>query len=81
MNRVDVLDYWRQNTSQWPDLAAYAIHINTRPITSTATERHFSRTVDIEGDDRLRLTPEHVADLSLLQANGEIANNVIVNSV
>jgi hypothetical protein len=80
MKRVDVLDYWREHKSQWPNLAAYALHLNTRPITSSATERHFSRTVDIEGTDRLRLSSEHVQDLALLQANVEIADDLIVKS-
>jgi hypothetical protein len=78
--QIDVLAYWRAKSSEWPDLAAYAFYVNTRPITSAATERHFSNAVDIEGDDRLRLTPEHVEQLALLRSNIEIAEDLIMKS-
>jgi hypothetical protein len=52
----------------------------TSPISSCATERLFSVTVDIEDIDRLRLTPDHLQDIAMVHCNLAIAKDVILNS-
>jgi hypothetical protein len=74
---LDALDYWLGKQDAWPELAGYAVSILARPVASTATERHFSQTVHIEGLRRVSLTPEHVQDLALLMSNQSIAETVI----
>jgi hypothetical protein len=76
-DHFDALDYWLGQQDRWPELTGYAVSILARPIASTATERHFSRTVQIEGLRRVSLTPEHVQELALLMSNQSIAETVI----
>jgi hypothetical protein len=76
--KVKALDYWLGKQATWPELAGYAVSILARPVASTSTERHFSRTVQIEGLRRVSLTPEHVQELALLMTNPAIAEACIV---
>jgi hypothetical protein len=71
--KIDVIAYWIEKRKTWPELAAYALHLMTSPVSSSATERLFSVSVGIEEIKRQALTAEHVQNLTLLKYNSEIA--------
>lgn len=41
-NHVDTAELWSKHENLWPELAAYAKHILTVPVTSAPVERVFS---------------------------------------
>jgi hypothetical protein len=79
-HKIDVIGYWIEKRNLWPELAAYALHLMTSPVSSSATERLFSVSVGIEGLKRQRLSPEHVQDLTLLKYNSEIVAEAILQA-
>lgn len=70
---LDVTEYWLSRRGIWPALSRQVLKIITRPCASVSTERHFSLTGRIEGLRRLRLVPEHVADLAMIMGNPDLA--------
>jgi hypothetical protein len=72
-----LLDYWLAKKTQWPELAEFALQIVTRPVTSIATERHFSDTGRIVTTRRTRLLPDNVQDAALILTNREISENFV----
>jgi hypothetical protein len=48
-----------------------------RPVTSVATERHFSDTGRILTIRRMRMLPDNVDDKALILANREISEDLI----
>jgi hypothetical protein len=75
-----VTDYWLQKRAQWPELANFALKLLSRPVTSAATERHFSLTGRILNLRRIRLLPAHVNELAMIMANQKASGKVILES-
>jgi hypothetical protein len=77
---IDVMQYGIAKRQCWPELVAYALHVMTTPISSSATERLFSIAVEIEEIKRLRLTPKHREDIAMVNRNLAFAKDVIMKS-
>jgi hypothetical protein len=72
-----LIDYWLGKRDEWPDLATFALDVLMRPVTSVATERHFSDTGRILTIRRMRMLPDNVDDAALILANREISEDLI----
>jgi hypothetical protein len=74
---VDVIAYWVTQRNAWPELGGYALSILTRHVASVGTARHFPLTPRLTRLRQGRRTSEHLADLAVLLANPDVAEDVI----
>jgi hypothetical protein len=71
-HKFDLLLFWKDHETKWPNLAQLVKYHLSAPASSAPSERVFSISKQVLSDRRNRLSPESAAVCTVLRANRDI---------